>query len=272
MQETILTSGSIERYLSFMSANGASQHTIRAYRTDLALLLDFVKRQSIGYTMEAMAAEWLTEGRQTWAPKTTQRRLTTVRSWARWAGHGSFLASYRPPTGARALPHPLADGMDGVLALHEAARTPEHKALVVLCGMLGLRISEALAVRTTDISAGTTRTLTVHGKGDKLRLVPVSDKVYELLAVPFILALGRPSKRLVPLSDSAARGALVRTGKRIGLKVASHDLRMTFGTAAYGRSNDLRAVQELLGHSSSKTTELYTHVPMENMAAAASVV
>jgi site-specific recombinase XerD len=163
--------------------------------------------------------------------------------------------------------------MPGVLAMYDAARSPEHKALIVLCGMLGLRVSEARSI-TLDSFNDDLSVLTIRGKGDKTRIIPLSDKVREYLRPAIIQAGYTTSGRLVPLQDRTARQAITRMGRRAGLSasVSSHDLRMTFGTAAYHNSGDLRAVQELLGHASSATTELYTHVPMEKMAAAAAVV
>jgi site-specific recombinase XerD len=170
--------------------------------------------------------------------------------------------------------------MDGVVAMYDAAGTEEHQALIVLCGMLGLRVSEALSVTSEcfDINRGRSSTLTIRGKGDKTRVLPISDKVLEYLDPALDALLERMAKdwddnRLFTLSDRGARAAIKRIARRAGIgDVSSHDLRMTFGTAAYHNSGDLRAVQELLGHASSATTELYTHVPMEKMAAAAAVV
>lgn len=213
---------------------------------------------------EDKAAAFLTEHRRTLSAKTTQRRLGTYRSFGKWAGV-PCLADYRAPTPPRAIPHPLPEGVAGVSAMVEAARSDQHKALVALCGLQGLRVEEAITVRAADVDI-TNGILTVHGKGDKFRHIPLFPDAIMAFASALVAARenGLP---LVPITNRAARKAITRIGARAGISrpVSSHDLRATFATEAYNRSLDLRAVQELLGHSSSSTTELYTGVSMGKM-------
>lgn len=260
----------IEKYLQSLTMNGASPHTIRAYRSDLIGLKTWMDQHPL-MDLETAVAEWLTWGRKTWAPKTTNRKLTTARSFGRFLSL-NLLPDYRPPKAAPGVAHPIPEGIPGVVTMYHTARKDAHKAAIVLCGALGLRISEARQVRTVDFTYhGSDRVLMVRGKGDKQRFVPVSDDVWELLANLNVSLDGA----LVPLTDRAVRRAITRTAARAGCArpVASHDLRMTFGTAAYNQSGgDIRAVQELLGHASTQTTENYTHVTMDKKKAAAGVL
>ena len=141
-------------------------------------------------------------------------------------------------------------------------------ALLALCGRLGLRISEARSI-TADSFDGD-GILMVQGKGDRFRELPVPDDVMRRLQGALRLAADRPGSTLIPWSDRWARQKLTALGKKAGLSrpIASHDLRSTFGMEVYGRSKDLRATQELLGHSDPRTTVVYTNISMEAKRAA----
>lgn len=209
--------------------------------------------------------------RSAWSPNTTNRKLAALRKFGKWLGYADFLATYKSPKAAKGVAHPLAEGIDGILKMIEAARKPEHKALGALCGLLGLRCGEALTVRASDIDDDS-MTLKVRGKGDKERIIPIHDRVYEML-LPRLIHCWKNNDKLVPLHDRTARRAWTSMGKRVGIQTSSHDGRMTFGTTTYHKSNgDIRAVQELLGHASSHTTENYTEVTMDKMRAAASIL
>lgn len=165
--------------------------------------------------------------------------------------------------------HPLPEGIDGITAMIESAKKPEHKALVALCGMMGLRVGEALKVRPSHFNYER-NILRVHGKGDKQRDVPVVDAVWQHL-MPALVAAKANDDTLISLHDRSARRAWTRLSEKAGVSRSStHDGRMTVGTFMYHQSGgDLRAVQEFLGHSSSSTTELYTQVNLNKMRKAA---
>jgi integrase/recombinase XerD len=274
---------SIDRFLASLTVNGSSPNTVRAYRSDLLgwwtesspriqkESLDLVSDSpdpSSRRILEQTAAEYLTKGRTHWSPNTTNRRLAALRKFGKWLGYADFLATYKPPKAAKGVAHPIPQGIEGIMEMIESARKPTHKALGVLCGLLGLRVGEALKVRPSHINTDK-MSLLVHGKGDKQRVVPVHDRAYELL-LPRLVRCWENDDLLVPLHDRTARRAWTSMGKRVGIDTASHDGRMTFGTMAYRNSGgDLRAVQELLGHSSSHTTETYTEIDMDQMRKAA---
>lgn len=262
-----LTSESIARFQNSLSARGRSDQTVKCYGSDLRMMLEELKEPEISMEeFEDTAMEWLQEHRRTIAPKTTSRRLTSLRAFARWAGWGNLLDEYSAPTPARGMPHPLPEGIDGVKRLIEAARQENQIALVALCGLCGLRVAEALSVRPSHFNHDT-RTLSVRGKGDKTRIVPVSELAWHYLAAPVTRAFLDSDRQVVGLKDRFARRVITDLGVRAGLQrhISSHDLRATFATAVYDKTLDLRVTQELLGHSSSQTTELYTGVTMSKM-------
>lgn len=281
--------GSIDLFLGSLTVNGLSKNTVRAYQSDLkGWLTEFPSKGPTTYTdpatgetdtrppvwtraeVEASAAGHLTRGRSEWSASTTNRKLAALRKFGRWLGFTDFLAEYKPPKPARGIAHPLPEGIQGILDMIEEARKPEHKALVTLIGLLGLRCGEALKVRPSDIDEDS-MTMRVRGKGDKDRIVPVHDRAYEAL-LPRLVQCWGDDGLLVPMHDRTARRAWTGIARRAGITKPSstHDGRMTFGTVAYNNSGgDIRAVQELLGHSSVNTTENYTEVNMDKMRDAA---
>lgn len=260
-----LSAESIEQFRSSLIARGRSQQTVKAYSTDLRMFLLATETEVTRMEYEDLAMSWLTMNRRTVSPKTTSRRLTSLRSFAKWAGWGSVLGDYKRPEAAIAVPHPLPEGMAGVRTLINYASNERQRALIALCGMCGCRISEALQVRPQDFDLEK-QLLTIHGKGDKKRVVPVSDEAWIILAPPIIRAY--PTNALVVgLKDRQARKVVTALGKRAGLKrsISSHDLRATFGTAIYDATRDIRLVQVLLGHAHSSTTEIYVGVTLAKM-------
>jgi site-specific recombinase XerD len=180
-----------------------------------------------------------------------------------------MLGDYSAPTAARGIPHPLPEGIEGVYRLINCTHNEKQKALVALCGLCGCRVAEALGIKPSDFDLDR-MLLTIRGKGDKTRIVPVSDRAWEVLCTPVTRAFVEGNREVVGLKDRFARRVITTLGERAGLKraISSHDLRSTFGTEVYNRTKDLRVTQELLGHSSSQTTELYTAITLENMRAA----
>lgn len=267
----MFTKASITSYLNSLATHGASEATIRAYGADLRGAHAATGDLFDWPTAEVEFARWLTDGRASWAPRTTARRLGTLRSFARWSGApGSFLASYRPPKPAAAQPHPIAEGIDGVLRMIKSTRNPKHRALCALTGLLGLRVCEAIIVTPQDFDLND-MTLRVRGKGDKARIVPVGATAWRYIAPRWNAALA--SERLCPYTDRGARAAITRHARnaKLSAHVSSHDMRATFATTAYRNTKNLRAVQELLGHADSKTTQVYTGISMDEMRAAAEV-
>jgi integrase len=214
---------------------------------------------------EEIAMEWLQMNRKILSPKTTNRRLTSLKAFARWAGWGNPLEEYAAPTAAKGQPHPLPEGIEGVYRMIEAAHNERQKTLVVLCGLCGLRISEALKIKATHFDFAN-MVLRVPGKGDKERIVPVSERAWNVIA-PAVVRAGLKNLEVVGLKDRFARRAITELGVRAGLqrRVASHDLRATFATAVYDSTLDQRVVQELLGHANGSTTEVYIGRTAEQM-------
>jgi site-specific recombinase XerD len=267
---TTVTSGSIEEFLTWSSARGRADNTIRSYRADLTLYIGQVGEHPIE-EFENKAAAFINEQRKVKQPQTIKRYLGSLRVYGRWMGLRDPLEDYIAPTPAKPQPHPIPEGIAAVQVMCNIAPTQKERNLVALCGLAGLRVHEATTVRVKHVNL-VERTLTVRGKGDKTRVVPVSDALLAALA-PSLDGLDGDAL-LAPMHERAARKAITRIAARcvMSRRVSSHDLRATFATAAYNKTGDLRAVQELLGHSDIRTTEVYTGITMAQMRVAAEVV
>jgi site-specific recombinase XerD len=266
-QVTTLSQDSIEQFRQWLSDRGRSAHTAKSYASDLQQLLLEVGLSSIDLLeLETIGSRWLTANTGKLSHKTTGRRLTSLRAFARWAGQGQMFLDYTAPTPLRAMPHPLPEGMPGVFRMLDRAELPQVKISVALCGLAGLRISEALQLPPEDVDFAHHEIL-VNGKGQKERLVPMSVRLEDLLLEPVIQARigGRPT--LLTMADRLARRSITRLGKRAGLSqpVASHQLRATFATHLNNNGVPLRTIQEILGHAQVTTTEIYTAVNRKNM-------
>lgn len=270
--------GTIGEYRTWLSHRGLSGHTLNAYVSDVrGFYLDQDVTEVSG-NFELAVAEWLNKmrekrhpsGQRVWAAKTTQRKLTSLRSYGVYLGVGEILKYYSLPKAARSDPKPLAGGVDDVMRLIELARSDAERALIAMMGLCGMRIHEALARTPAEFDF---RARMIHvncGKGAKDRIVPMSDAAHDAIldAVAYARLEGRPY--VVEMGDRVARRHVTQLATRAGLpNVASHMLRATFATAAYEHTLDIVAVQELLGHSSIDTTRKgYVGKNMENMRAA----
>ena len=272
-----------------------SPKTVEAYRRDVLQFLGFLAGHLGGApSLKELAALAPADVRAFLAARRAQgigsrslmRTLAGVRSFARFlerSGKGKVgaLAAVRAPKIGKTLPRPLSiaaaksmtdpglsagDEREPWLAARDAA------VLALLYGG-GLRISEALGLKRTDF--GSRDTVTVTGKGRKERMVPVLPQVAKLIAdyvalcpynLPqdgplFVGAKGGPlSARVVQLSMARLRGAL-----GLAETATPHALRHSFATHLLARGGDLRSIQELLGHASLATTQIYTEVDAERL-------
>lgn len=265
---TTLTLETIDRYRQWCIGRGRSENTVKAYASDLK---EFLKAAGLDGAItqeeyEELGMSWLNLTRGLMAPSTTARRLTSIRSFAKWAGWGRALDEYIAPTPGKSIPHPIAEGPDGLRRMIGKAKNNQQGALVALGGFVGLRISESRSITTRSFDIDR-MTVDVRGKGDKTRTVPVSEEAWGEIAPAYALAMATDHGHLITYQDRFSRQIVTNLAARASLSrpVSSHDLRATFATAVYDKTQDLRVVQELLGHASSQTTEVYTGIGMAKM-------
>jgi integrase/recombinase XerC len=265
----------------------ASPHTLRAYGDDAARFLGFLHEHLGGAVTERSLAKlapadiraFITVRRQEGlGAKGVQRALAAVRSFFRYLARENILESaaarsVRTPRIRKGLPRPLSE-IDAARAIAEAG---EHDvewlgardaALLTLLYGAGLRISEALSLRRGDVPLSAS--LTILGKGNKERVVPVLEQVRDAITtyekqIPFTGAKNTPlflSRSGRPMSAREAQYLMVRLRGALSLsdRATPHAMRHSFATHLLANGGDLRAVQELLGHASLSTTQTYTEI------------
>src|SRR5688572_13126523 len=216
--ETPATS-SLSQYIRSLVRNGRSPNTVRAYQADIVGLIDQVTGQlgKIPTTEEVLdrAADYVNDHRHEWAPSTVGRKVGAIRSYSKFCELPA-LTHYSVPTPAKAVAHPIPEGIEGVIKMIEATSDYRKVALFALCGLAGLRISEARTLAAADIGP-TDMLINVRGKGDQTRVVPLTDSCfyYIMPAWAEAMATGAP---IVPLADRSARSAVTSAGRRAGLR------------------------------------------------------
>jgi integrase/recombinase XerD len=282
----------IEDFLTYLRVErGLSPATIRAYRGDLG---DFAgTSRTAGWDRSPdVALGYLASrtrrgrpGDAGLAPTSLRRRAASIRGFYRFAfGEGLIGVDVAQhidlPRQPRLLPETLS--VVDVERLIEAAPDLRGRALLELLYAAGLRVSEAIGLDLEDVSldGGFVR---VIGKGDRERLVPIGDVAVDWLGRwlvegrPSLLDRGHaPTARGGPLFLGDRGGRLARQQAfaivkaaarfaRLSDRVSPHTLRHSFATHLLEGGADLRIVQELLGHASISTTQLYTHLTGERV-------
>jgi integrase/recombinase XerD len=272
MTETTVTIGSTEGFRAWLSLKGFSQDTLRAYVGDVRSFFEENNLAELDPTeLEMLTGQWLNRMRRVWAARTTQRKMTSMRKYAEYLGTKDFLEDYRLPRAARQDPKPLDGGVEDIERMLAACRSDVERALIAMLGLCGMRISEALARTPYEFDLKNKLIKIKQGKGSKDRVVPLSDMAYENICTLVQQGWLDNWDYLITFSNRTARKRVTEIARRAGLPhVASHMLRATFATEAYNNSgNDIRAVQELLGHASITTTQMYVGTSMDAMRTAA---
>ena len=267
---------------------GLSDHTLAAYRRDLGGYLEWLSARAVVETGDVRAelvAEFAAERASAEpppAPSSLARLQSSVRGLHRFLAREGIEAEdpsarLRPPKQPRRLPKALtidqverllAAPDDGILGLRD-------RALLELLYATGARVSEIVQLDVDDLAHGDV--LRVRGKGEKERIVPIGSyaraavDAYLTRARPALSTRGRATPRLflgargAPLSRQSAWLVIRSAAERAQLTphVSPHTLRHSFATHLLQGGADVRVVQELLGHASVATTQIYTHVSVD---------
>jgi integrase/recombinase XerC len=277
-------------------------HTLVAYEHDVATFLGFMTGylgkpptlDALGKLKPAEFRAWLAErARQGLARTSTARAFSSVRSFfqfldKRGLAHNASIGAIQTPKLPRSVPKALSErDMEELLEApaeqeREAWLDLRDAAVLLLLYGAGLRIGEALGLSkgvVEDLLNTGRDTLSVTGKGNKTRLVPLLPQALEALrayrdACPWLAARGPGEAFFVGARGGALDPAIVqkrvrdiRRGLGLAESVTPHALRHSFATHLLGAGGDLRTIQELLGHASLSTTQRYTDVDADRLTA-----
>ena len=282
------TSEFVARWSSYLQHDRRrSPHTVRAYEATAHRLIDFLGKHLGGAVqpdslLDLTAADlraFLADRRRDGiGASSAARELSGVRAFLRYAseqqGRAAELPRTRGPKRPRTLPRPAApdDAVNLAENAADAAAEPwigaRDLAILLLLYGAGLRVAEAMSLTADMLPIRST--LRVTGKRSKTRLVPIVDAAREAIEdyvrqCPYPLSGAVPlfvGARGGPLNPDLVRRAVAAARRRLGLPdtLTPHALRHSFATHLLARGADLRSLQELLGHASLSSTQIYTAV------------
>lgn len=274
-----------DEFLRFIQIEkGLSANTIAAYRRDLNQYIDYLQSQKIGsldfVTRDVIQQCFGARHDEGHSAKSIARFTSTIRSFHQFALRERY-ASQDPtvlittPKYERKLPDVLSiDEVDQLLNVFDLSKVNDYRnrTMLELLYATGMRVSELIFVEIQDVNL-IMGFVKVFGKGNKERIIPLGETVIEYLThylqeirpqllkntVTDALFLNLHGK---PLSRQGVWKMMKQAGVKAGLtkRLTPHTLRHSFATHLLENGADLRAVQEMLGHSDISTTQLYTHV------------
>lgn len=279
-----------EHYLQYIEVvRGYSAHTVKNYRRDLDKLIEFCSTHNIDDISRLNASllrQWVaTLSRDKLSATSIQRHLSSTRSLYKFLARSRSdlddpTAGVKAPRTPRTLPKSLEPDQVNQLLNHPSvtALMARDLAIAELLYSAGLRLSELVGANLNDLDRNE-KVITVIGKGQKTRVVPVGGPALTALAEWMKYrpmgkeALGYDSPLFVTqrgkrMSPRAVQDRLRQLAIKHGMtqRVHPHVLRHAFASHLLESSGDLRAVQELLGHANIATTQIYTHLDFQHLA------
>ena len=293
-----MASDHLADFFNYLSIEkGLASNTISAYRLDIEKFFHYLSTNQL--SLEQVTPEqlsfyvaWLRGMENTEfkiGESSIARNIISIRSYftylAKEHKFNNPSSNFKPPKIGKRLPKALT--IDQVMSMLNIAGTDlissRDKALVELLYATGARVSELINLNTLDIStadtqAGATTTVKLKGKGGKERVVPIGS--FAVAAVNDYLVRSRPSLLKVStqkalflnqrggrLSRQSAWNLVANAAQRAGLsdQVTPHSMRHSFATHLLDGGADIRVVQELLGHSSVTTTQIYTLITIDHL-------
>ena len=275
----------LERYLSHLRhERRLASHTLAAYARDCGLLLGLSGARALGsltsHDIRRFVATLHGKGQ---GPRSLARILSSWRGLFAWLARHHELganpcAGVKAPRAAKRLPEVLSpDEAVRLVSLEDDSTLgTRDRALFELAYSCGLRVSELTGLDLDSVDAATGE-VRVTGKGSKTRIVPVGAHALEAMAawLPVRASLARPAEKALFVGRAGRRMPAREVHRRIkrwaaaaglAVDVHPHMLRHSFASHVLQSSGDLRAVQEMLGHASITSTQVYTHLDFQHLA------
>mgnify|MGYP005841564721 CR=1 FL=1 len=281
-----ITQALIEAYLEKMIvSDGLSHNTVVAYKRDL---LDFKKFSEEVYKQEISreaVKKYLAHLEQNNRGARTQaRRLSALKQFFRFAIEQGYTTDdptigVEMPKLPKALPKALSlQEMQKLLGYKAESNNKEdlrRRAIIELLYATGMRVTELASLKLPDFILDEQPMLRITGKGDKERLMPLSERTLETMRVYMDRTGVRspenkekwvfPSRQGKPLTRQRVFQIVRETGKAVNIDLSPHHLRHTFATHLLENDADLRSVQMMLGHADLTTTQVYTKVVKDRL-------
>lgn len=255
----------IQEYLTYLEKNlNYSENTIRAYSNDLQGFAKYAK--TMGWRWSTLTKQqidqYVASLHDHYEPKTINRRISSLRSMLQWAMRNSYL----PQNPARfvqsqklASTLPETADREALISYLGTPATSEQSeiihALIALLLDTGIRLQEAIDIRCEDINVNQ-RSITIHGKGNKQRIVYFTDRTIE----HNIRTANRRKGYLLPIENQQTLRYMMYDELRGITHTHPHAIRHLWATDLIANGASLQAVSALMGHQSVKTTERYTHI------------
>lgn len=279
----------VKRYYNYLKLEkGLSTNSIEAYRHDLELLVDYLRNIDKGVTEITLSD--LTEfvirlDEAGLSPRSRARVMSGVKSFYKFLIYSDIIDNdptelMEMPKGAQKLPEVLTlDEIERIIAAIDLSTNEgqRNRAIIEVLYGSGLRVSELINVRISDMNREE-RYMLVRGKGNKQRLVPLSDEALKQIDLWFIdrnlmtikpgnedyLFLNRRGAKLTRVMILTIVKRLAEAA-RIKKTISPHTFRHSFATHLLEGGANLRVIQMLLGHEHLTTTEIYTHVDTQHL-------
>ncbi|MBI1362932.1 MAG: site-specific tyrosine recombinase XerD [Proteobacteria bacterium] len=276
----VLDQGVFDAFIeSLVVENGASENTVSAYRRDYSHFAQFCQNNGISNVDPHVLRQYLAYMHaENLSARTQARRMSALKQYFRYLIARDVLKKdpmqdIAMPKLPRSLPKALTkEEVKSLLAAQEcdAPESIRARAILETLYATGLRVSELIKLKTTDLQDGERRTLRITGKGSKTRMVPLGKMATDVLEM--YIRKSRPifdkkktdwlfpSRSGRPLTRQRLFQIVREAGQKVGMDLSPHHLRHTFATHLLENDADLRSVQLMLGHADVATTQIYTHV------------
>lgn len=278
-------------WLDILSVQQHSQNTIEAYHRDVQSFLQYCLEQQIQIQDVELSdlRQYLSfcVEQKNWSNQSMQRALSAIRQFMQWLQNqgvhdNAQIQDFKIKRQPRPLPGMISpENIQQLLdqpapsAVNQQWLWARDKAMLELLYSSGLRLHELVELKLNDI-AWSEQLIRVTGKGNKTRVIPFGQKAEQALKQWLTIRLQKPvdhhfvfiSQNGQQISDRQVQNRVKQQAQRAGLSADLHPhlLRHCFASHMLSASGDLRAVQEMLGHSNLSTTQVYTHLDFEHLA------
>lgn len=259
---------------------GYSPRTIREYSYDLKMFKQFNGSKPFERTTTTEIRRFLLhlKREKNYSARSLHRKICSLKSFFKFLRKEGVISTnptenIESPKIPKSLPKTIS--VEEALRLLNTAEKPRDKVILYLLYGTGMRVSELSNLNISHINLKTRIIHVVGGKGAKDRLIPIPKGIVEILRDYLInhrvasedpaLILNRSGHRLTPRSIQRVVKKYKEATNLLDKKITPHTLRHAFATHLLTNAVDIRVIQELLGHASLSTTQLYTHVSLEHL-------